>query len=1664
MKNLKYIFALSALFVSFFAFDYATNFNDPKTDVDTNKNDNNKDDNKNNDDQNSDSKNDQIKKNIINSYNSHYSSTCNLKLNKGNLVYKNFNKPINLDFSGFYSTTKNSLNSYVIDATYTYESSSESFQVNSGSINYSTITYNDKVYLFSSSNELSGILSFPSTKNTKYPNVNLDFNFSTIFNSFLKLDSDEYEVLSSSIGYTFTNKSTTIKVDSNYNLLEINSNYNDLLTLSLNFKDLYESSTTSEVIENSTDFTNTLKGLFNDRDFNITYNASIKSSMSNNLKYNGYVSYLNNSLTLNVNEYIDNNLKNDITSTFKDENIYFNISNGKEKGNLIDSEITDLVSVTSGLMSFDTQFDYSFNEPLNALLNTSPFQSILNLNLSSSYIKDLKEEDSIKTFKINSKSFNFIDDFDIRFELKVVDNTLESISIKDFKTTTTSVMDIELKINNTKSNTFNFNSKTYPVYNSFLPYYKKVIFIINDIQTGGNFTTSIIDNNSQTVLGLSTHYDVNLGKSINNISLDNLNAALSNLEINFKDCTDSNKTNNIATALFLENTTSTAKNTFDLSIKNINYKNKTFYITIEENSTQNKYTLQSESIKGLISSIQKVTASSTTQNNSTSKGFNSIKNEIDRVKELITKIQANTVIKDLIDDVKNDCNFSNIPKYIKISINNNDIKATFNLNSLLGESTIKEYGLCTGITLTLSKDEKKIVSLQTSDITFDGMSTNNSSTQTSIGFNDYKSENILDDIKINNEWVNTSENPNNSRNLNDIVDKIDDVVQIYNKAIVKNSVLQSLIDIDFIYQDKSLKGSLSTKFHFDEFTNIDDKYIEGSIPLSFENENGGANSLYGMNLEFIYSDKDKDTSKFTSLVDNSNKLTEGTQIGLSLNYGSNDSRNNSKLYAYSNHETVNSMLDSISGIGDTNTLWPYEVIRTIQNYAQSVKEVLNQNQTNVIEILKKLGINNTKGIVDLLNGLNASKNTLTARVNLGSLIEKEGENKDKLSEFNVDITLNLNIDYVDSIDENGNKTTTKNISLESIDAKSVENKDLSCKITLKSNLLEGETSATHNSSYDILPSFTPIKDSSSKNVNYIDTSNVYNLLQLGIYTTNRKYYNITGVLNFKAKGEVIGISVDAEVLNNLYFDIKLNLFKDPKPENFNNLSEDEQNNYLNTVYKIKGYLKVAINNDTNKANNYNNDFTEFFIEPGETEAEGTIYIFKANKANSVTDTITTTTDPSNFVVDTNKYLENYTYTSKDKRAALDLVEGAALTNQTFATEDLARSYYLNNYAIYREELDENSVSYPTTKVKDGLYISYGSNMKEYLYDPSGIAGYKSEQEAKEKYYKEVIQNNSYYSSYGLTVNNLHYNIREVKKFGVVWAKYYQISFNEIKIDPTYEYQIVSNITKHIDEVSETTYTYTLTHKFAYNIETYKLDKKDFIGNMELHIDSSESVSGQVPTLIYYLLDYSQIIKKDAKVKKWGVSIGLYDIVMGSICDSMKGQSSQEAKINYLSGWKITSGNNSMNIEINPGDLISGIDQISFNTGINLNFNKNTTTSTDFDSWTFNLKQTDEGKYLVSATAGSASISIGITSSQFSFISSANEEAIKDKMKRYNSFIENFKTNEYTNNFGYCTPNKIWIYNDSIAFNDVVKYSGVTFTNNDYYSGIIFDYRYFQGVD
>ena len=1145
MKNLKYIFTLSSVFVSLFAFDYNANLEASKTSNSSIEN-NQKDI----------IINQNIKNNIFESFNENLSKNHTLNLNKGSLIYKNDNKPINLDFSGLFSISSNTLNSYVIDASYSYDSNKETFKVTSGNLDYSTITSDNKVYLFSHSNELSGILSFPASKDSKYPIINLNYQFSDIFNSFLNINESNFKVYTSLNGYSFINDNTSIKVDKDFNLIEVKSTYNKDLSFTLNFDELDSETLSGKVVKNSDNIVSTLKSLFDNNDFDVSYNASIKSSKSNNLRYSGFISSLNDSLSLNINEYINNNLQNEITSTFKDENIYFNISNGKEKGNLIDSEENDLVNATNGLMSTDSEFDVSFNTPLNALINTNIFKSILNLDLSNENINDLKEYENLKTFKVNSKVFGFTSDFDIRFEIELLNNSLKSISIKDFNTTSSNVMDVIFNINKSNSNTFKFNEEAYPVYNSLLPYYKKVVFIIDELKIGGNFNTSIVDNDSKTALGLSTHYDVNLGNQINNISLDTLNVSLTNLNINFKDITDQNKTSNLVNALFLQDTYSDSKSSFDMSIKSINYKNKQFYILLEDGETQNRYTLKNESLKNLISTVQKLTqATSGATTSSTDKGFSLIKKEINGITKLVQNIEKSDLFLKLKESVSK-CNFSDLKNYLKIEIDEKYVSAEIILSELIKDDTIKDaigYTKNASIKITLSKDDNSIVSISVSDISLADSS--NKVSNTSVTLNEYVDENMITDTEIKNDWENTIEDPNKSKDLNDVLNRISDLVNVYSKYSLSNASLSNLISIDFAYNDLKLNGKLSSILHFNESKSLDEKYLETYLPFTF-NSKTGSNDVSGASLSLVYSDKDSKDSSIKNLVYDENRLVKGTQTSISLYYGDINKKNNKNttLNAYSSNDTFIKAIEAISKVDEnTNILSSYNVIKTIKNLTSKIVNATNEKDMDVLQELVDSGILSIDMVMKLLNSLDSTSTSLDFNVDLSKFTTDASLSKLKI---NIKITLEKENDVI----------SIKNLTA------SDENGKLSLKLNIdKSIINQDSTIGGTKIDSDIIEGFTP---KGTENVNYVDMVNLANLIELGVTTTNKKYHSLSGTfsledtINFAIEPLNIDIDLSKKIqpVNGLTFNFQLQFYKDSD-------SKD-------ATSKLKSYLSISNKNNS----------------------------------------------------------------------------------------------------------------------------------------------------------------------------------------------------------------------------------------------------------------------------------------------------------------------------------------------------------------------------------------------------------------------------------------------------------------------------------------------------
>ncbi len=238
----------------------------------------------------------------------------------------------------------------------------------------------------------------------------------------------------------------------------------------------------------------------------------------------------------------------------------------------------------------------------------------------------------------------------------------------------------------------------------------------------------------------------------------------------------------------------------------------------------------------------------------------------------------------------------------------------------------------------------------------------------------------------------------------------------------------------------------------------------------------------------------------------------------------------------------------------------------------------------------------------------------------------------------------------------------------------------------------------------------------------------------------------------------------------------------------------------------------------------------------------------------------------------------------------------------------------------------------------------------------------------------------------------------------------------------------------------------------------------------------------IPRLLYYLLDYSGILNEQTiELSYLGVkaNVKLKELMVSNIFASINGETSSPS-INYLNGWDINTyyNNDLLNGDINiiPGNIINGIGtsgaSISFNTGLDLSFNQK-----DEENWLFKLKQNDSNKYLISAkmNAGSVSMTLNvkINESTFNFVASNNESLISKDMYRYDTFVNEYKTNPLTmyhdeylvTNINAGSTDVDFKFTLPLTLTVSCSYS-VNFNNSStrYYGSLVGNNKYFKGIE
>ena len=1175
MKNLKYIYALSSIFVSFYVFGYNTNFNSEEKVNDI----------QNNEEINEEKEINKInKKEVIEGFNNYYSSSRSFKLLNGSIISNAYKNPVKLEFKGNYEFNSNSLSSFVISSTLSYNGLSKSYDISYGSTSYDVINYNNQTYLFNNNEEFKGILSFPATLDSQFPVINETSTFSSIFDNILNLDESNIDVNYYDSGYLFLSNNFKIYTDSSFNLSKIESINNDNLIYTFNFENIKSINNEVSKIDNSSkDILTTFKNLLKESSFNIDINAEIKSSK--NIKFDGNLIFDYTSsvlkqdplVLLDLKEYTDNNYSNNIKVNYENGNIYFKLDN-LLKGKINDSTISDIISVSSGLLN-DSSLDYELNKSLNEMMNTETFESIFNLDLSSldsSLISNLSINHNLISFKLDSKAFNLNNGY-ITFEIGLNNAKIKTLKIKDFKYSDSSTLNVSLNFKETNKLEELNDKDTYPSYDSILPYYKNILKIVNNSSFGGSFATSLFDKSTSSSLGLSTNFNVNYKDILSSSDVNNLYASLDNLNINYLDESDNNKVSNALTAMFLEDTSSSSKNSFNVSIDDIYYKNKGYYIALSDSSSTYKYTLNNSSLGNLIDSINKLNEGKESISTlpSTNKGFNHISDQIKRLDYLMYVLNNNETFNKIIQNIKNNYSLFDLEKYVSISPIDNNYKIEFNLYSLFDydSNIIKEFSLNNSCSIVISSSGD-ILSVNSNDLSVDDITSS-----ISLSLKDYDNSKELNDTKIKEEW-------NNSKDLNDVIDRVSNVMDAFSKYNLKNASIANLFNVDFVYKDLSINGNLSSILHFNSQKSLDEKYLEAYIPIKL-NDKKGVNDVSAINLSLVYSDKDKEESNFKNIVYNYSRLYKGTQASISLNYGSNiSSRNYSTLNAYSSKEALGHVAEALSKIESTNILYSYKIVRDIQKYASQISDLLNNKDTNTLTSLAKSGLISNETLIKILNSLSSTSTTLDINLDLSKFSDSE-----ELSKFNIKVSLVLDI----TKDELGNNV----YSINSIKAIDKEN-EINLNLSIEETVINKDSSLSINTkrlSKDIINGFISVgSENHNKYSNFVDMEYLACLIELGVTTTNKRYYSISGTFNIddsiNINIDTLGIDCDLsdiKPINSVTFNLKLEFYKQDKED---------------YTYKLKSYL--GLQND--KHPTYT---TEFYVEEAE-DGNDNIYINEFN--------------------------------------------------------------------------------------------------------------------------------------------------------------------------------------------------------------------------------------------------------------------------------------------------------------------------------------------------------------------------------------------------------------------------------------------------------------------
>ena len=1070
-----------------------------------------------------------------------------------------------------------SLSSYNLNAIYSYSNSKEFINLTlTKESNLTSLTINNSSNVLVKKNkDINSTFAFfegnlkeenpYSSKSLGRSNLDMlnssSLGLTTIFNeAFIELEtSKEDEITISYIDslneYKIDTSSYSLYFDSSYNLKRLtnNSSLSKARSKASNFDmDLLftnKINSVDDLINEASSIFDTLFEYLKGTSLSSLLDITLDDSKNNktfhfvgdmSLDFTNYDLVDNGIIDLNLKHYTDGNTANDIFLRYQDTDIFF------KNGDLIQGRIEDKTTGET-IKSLDNLLDNNLisqyiDNPLNNIFNNNDFKDIfdsienMDLDLLSLFdsLKNLEVRHNVISFDMDGASFNLPSNL-IHFEIGLANLKLKTIKISNLKVNDDINLDLKVRIMPFK-NLLDLDLNDYPSYDFIPGALDSIDRLLRTKKLGGSLSLDVISKDGAHTL-ISSDIDTNLSKvDFSNLeTISDADLALTNITINDVD-KDGNPTTIqhvldkfLPLSVRVGEDVDDARNLF-LDIEGDNLLTMLFghYFKFDLNALDSLLGQVGGISPDLINSILSLLGLGDLD-------LSNIENLFDTLISLIGSFGSNEQIEKIIKKVTEDYSLLALKELAGEYpfIYNDGYNFVININPevLLGFDMDTTYGDVTTSSTSyvpptisfswnttynrlnsifISMEIPEIYNLDAHVVQFsyhyDYFNSENFLTDSEKG--KYKElitfgMQIIDFFKAKHSLLTPNKYTLNL-GLNDTPDLIDATLGLkdnkYAEGKVKINTQTSIFnnpEFQFIY-DNRYKENLA------KFSSINKRYFDGNV---------------------IYED----------ILSGLEKFKEGTlQANVKLDTVQNSQ---STLKIYSSANSLFDIVTNILDISSDNILYPY-----VKKLLTLIENLFSGNNILIFQLLQSgdyLKLIDQKYIKNINYSITNSNVSLMLELN--PLLF---DSPNSTTNYDKNFVIDLSFDYIKE-ETNSYLITLKHLLIDAPVLSKINNFKLELKDTEEKFHEPLESESGSSTSYSVLDNTFEAYDPNKKD-EYVNLDDVKKLVQMGINTTEYKYFELKGKLDLSMYLDipVIGSWVDfSKLLEPQYVTAKIQLMK-----------------------------------------------------------------------------------------------------------------------------------------------------------------------------------------------------------------------------------------------------------------------------------------------------------------------------------------------------------------------------------------------------------------------------------------------------------------------------------------------------------------------------------------